>query len=219
MKTSFFTFLMVIFVASTILQGCFVPVNSLYESSKTLGKGNGELLGSYTNYSGEGDQLSSNFGFRAGIGLSEKTDLKIRYENMNTSVEVWDDEELFSTGHFISLIPKFGFKNPHMALLSPLSLYMLSSGEGSSKENNSIFSVSPTFLYTFFPNPNKIDITGGIRSEIFIADGTAFTFGLMAGAGFSSDLSKWAIRPEIGFMGGIFNIGLGVQFFLNKKRD
>jgi hypothetical protein len=181
-------------------------------------------MGSYTYYTGSEGGISSNFGFRAGLGLSEKTDLKFRYEYMSGLPEEFLDEDFFySKGNYFSLIPKFSLGKGNMALLTPLSLYQLKLDGSGASGNSSVFSLGPTFLYTFDLNPNKIDFTAGARSEVFFGVGSFAFFGLSAGAGFSSDLSKWAIRPEIGYLagmggGGIFNIGIATQFYLNRKK-
>jgi hypothetical protein len=212
-----------------LLQSCFVPVNSLYDTAKPLGKGNTEVMGSYSYYTGSGTSLSSNYGFRAGIGISERTDLKIRYEHLGGLPVQFVDEDLFySKGDYISFIPKFTLRNNHMAISTPVSLYLLKLGAevGGSSESESVdplFSIGPNFMYTWDLNPNKIDLTGGVRTEVFIGDGAAAFLGFSASAGFSSNLSKWAIRPEIGFLfgssfgGGILNLGIGTQFYFNRK--
>ena len=67
---------------------CVVPVNTSFERAATLGKGNFEAGGSFSHYTGfsegESSSLHDNLGLRAGYGISDKVDLKIRYERIGS---------------------------------------------------------------------------------------------------------------------------------------
>jgi hypothetical protein len=206
---------------------CIVPVNTTYETARSLGKNNVELAGNFTQYSFAGPEVSgkatNNFGFRAGLGITDKFDLKIRYENMATPPIVFLDEDWsFDHVSFVSISPKFSLVKNKLSLSAPLSVYLLSGEVDGTNKTNPVVAVGPTLLYTAMLKPDKIDMTGGTKLEIF--EGGGVVMGLSAGAGFSNNLNNWAIRPEIGVSTGltsglIFNYGIGTQFILHAKRN
>lgn len=72
---------------------------------------------------------------------------------------------------------------------------------------------------------NTADVSFGLKADYLFSDGGGSAlFGATVGAGFSSDLNKWAIRPEVGilsFGGGVsfLSYGIGIQFILpNQKK-
>jgi hypothetical protein len=80
---------------------CFAPVNNQYEKAGTLKKGNLELSGNYTRYSASGgggtESTNNNMGFRVGYGLSDKFDLKLRYERLSPTngfaLDLFEEDE------------------------------------------------------------------------------------------------------------------------------
>ena len=124
--------LSVVFVLSfsVLFFSCaFAPINNQYEKAGTLKEGNAEFSGSVTGYgiAGAGGSLSTNnnFGFRAGYGLTDKFDIKLRYEHLITTKsfeEEFADGEVKGTNYF-SLVPKFSLVQNKLALLVPLSHY------------------------------------------------------------------------------------------------
>lgn len=210
----FFVSFMAIIVLS--LPSCYMPVNALYETARPLGEGTIELAGMYTGYSAE--DVQKNFGFRGGFGISEKADIKIRYEYLQNSYE---------TGQYLSLIPKYSFvcKNNY-AIAVPLSMYSvkdISDIGYEEKGSEEYFSIAPTFLVSLDLKAGKIELTSGFRTEIFVDAEIKPIYGISSGLGFSSDLNKWAIRPEIGFSfgedGGAINLGIGACIYLNRFRS
>jgi hypothetical protein len=209
------------------LVSCFslyscVPVNTGYERAATLGKGNVDLAGSYSRYTGisegESESLHSNYGFRAGYGLSDKVDIKLRYEN----ISITGDGEGSLSGNYLSLVPKFSIVKNKSAFLLPISMY-------SGPNIDNVYSLAPQFIGTTTNSKNTIDFSGSFKGDLLFIRGengygkdTEFKFllGLTVGAGFSQDLNKWAIRPEIGYMiepgetGGALSYGLGLSFTL-----
>ncbi len=82
---------------------------------------------------------------------------------------------------------------------------------------------SPRFLFTYPAENDGFDITLGIQSNILSDDNEwEYTMGFTLGAGISTDLSKWAIRPEVGYTfdpgesGHLWHFGLGVVYTLNE---
>lgn len=205
----------------------FAPVNNNYEKAGTLKKGTVEFLGNYTGYSYtssyESGTANNNFGFRAGLGISDKFDLKIRYEKLIPS-NTFDSEEFDESSNinYYSIVPKFAIVPEKLALLVPVSLYTVKEEFEGYTNNSSFFSIAPQGIYTYTNTKKTVDLSFGLKSDLwFTGDGGFFIIETTAGAGFSSDLNKWAIRPELGaaFQGGAvyLSYGVGVQYLIPKK--
>lgn len=216
---------------SLCLSSCaFVPVNNQYEKAGTLKKGNIELSGNVTGNSitgvGESAAINNNFGFRAGYGITDKFDLKIRYERL---IPTTKNEDGFNGANYISIVPKFALIPNKLSLLVPLSRYSFTDVISESK--SSLNSIAPNVLYTITGAKKKNDVTFGLKTDFlfggggskeFEGGGGAVILGLTVGAGFSSDLSKWAVRPEVGMSylgaGAFLNYGVGFQFIIPGKK-
>ena len=205
------------------------PVHGNYEKAGTLGKGNLELSGNYSHYvagaEGNSEPVNNNIGVRAGIGLSDKIDLKIRYEKL---MPVASEPDAKFKANYFSLVPKFNFVQNKLSLFVPLSMYRfkVESAYGNSKSTS--YSIAPHLIHTFTTKSNQIDFSTSFNLEyLFNADdnaGNNFLMGLNVGAGFSNDLRKWAIRPEIGYLfdpsesGHVWNFGVGLQVILPTSK-
>lgn len=223
MKTTFAISIILLF--STLLFSCaFAPINNQYEKAGTLKKGNVELSGNYTSYNIAGSKSNDNVGFRAGYGISDKFDIKIRYEHLIIPARGYDDgfDNKIKGINYVSVIPKIALLPEKLSLLIPLSHYSYRSLSNGIETKEYLNSVAPLLLYTLSNAKNKSDFTMGLKADYLFGGGTVLP-GATIGAGFSNDLRKWAIRPEVGaiFIGGgaILSYGIGFQFILpgNKK--
>lgn len=218
------------FLCAILFSCAFAPVNNQYEKAGTLKKGNLELAGSFTGYSvaggGESGSSNNNFGFRVGYGISDKFDLKLRYERLIPAAgfnsDFNGDEEIKAINYF-SIVPKFALIPEKLSLLVPVSHYSYKEVFNGEEFNASLNSITPQLIYTLSNAKNKVDFSFGLKGDCFFGEGGASLFmGTTAGAGFSSDLSKWAIRPEIGasFIGGgaFLSYGLGLQLIIPKNK-
>jgi hypothetical protein len=207
--------------------GTISPIINQYEKAGTLKKGNYEILGSFTGYSvaGEGGSASinNNFGFRAGYGISDKVDIKLRYERLKPSTDM--DYENSNSVDYFSLIPKFSLIPDKLSLLVPLSRYAAKAEKDPQgeeiEEAYSFNSISPQLIYTFTNARNTIDLTPGVKMDfLFAGDGGGVLFGATLGAGFSNDLDKWAIRPEVGVlsMGPAAFVSYGIALQVTMPR-
>lgn len=216
-------------VLSLCLFSCsFVPVNNQYEKAGTLKKGNLELNGNFTGnrvtVHGDAAGVNNNVGFRVGYGISDKFDLKLRYERL-MPVKGIDDE--FKGASYYSIVPKFSMVPGKLALLVPLSHYTYKENLDGTETKEILNSIAPQFLYTLTGVKKKTDLTFGLKADfLFGGDGEgdgggAVIPGLTIGAGFSNNLDKWAVRPELGasFLGGgaFLNYGIGLQFIISGK--
>ncbi|ANE50747.1 hypothetical protein [Flavisolibacter tropicus] len=201
-----------------------IPISNHFEKAGTLKKGNVEIQGNMSTYGSfesewgeDGTSFSSNsismIGGRVGIGLSDKTDLKLRFEKTINA-----NRKEFNRQHYFSIGPKFALVDDKVSLLLPFGIYNYQNDFW--KEITC--SIAPQFLFTFTSPDNKADLTLSAKSDILLyKDGGTISLGGSVGMGFSSDLSKWAIRPELGtfFIGGAsWSFGLGFQYIILKKK-
>jgi hypothetical protein len=69
-----------------IIKSCIIPVNLSFDSAKMIKKGDVEFQGN-SSYYAEDEQY--NFGAKVGLGVSDKYNVKIRYEAF-TSASTYD---------------------------------------------------------------------------------------------------------------------------------
>jgi hypothetical protein len=224
MQPSTSCFLLLVFFL--FMASCsFVPVTNHYEKAATLKKGGLEFSGNFTGNGitggGEAENINNNYGFRAGVGVSDRMDLKVRYEKLSPSKSMKED---FKGASYISVIPKFALVPNKLSLLVPVSHYSYKELWDGEETKNTLNSIAPQVIYTLTNQKNKIDFTMGLKGDfLFGGDGGGVIFGATAGAGFSSDLDKWAIRPEVGasFLGGgaFLSYGVGLQLLIPRKKN
>lgn len=207
------------------------PVLNSYEKAGTLGSGNAEAALSYTGYNTTAYERSAHshntFGFRAGYGLSDRFDLKLRYERF-TSV-LYKGERAPAANYF-SLVPKVALLPRYFSLSAPLSRYTYKEvidGKAYSREVNSI---ATQLHFTYTAPSNRVDLTGGLKADfVYSQRGSLSEHDLLlstsVGAGFSTNVDKWAIRPEVGFLYSAANAttyvsyGVGVQYTLFARKN
>ena len=224
------TLLFLIFSGS-LFSCAFAPVNNQYEKAGTLKKGGVELSGNYSHYTfsggGETAGANNNYGFRFGYGISDKFDLKLRYEHLApTGVFEFDDIDggaNIKGINYFSLVPKFSLVRNKLSFLLPVSYYSYKETSDSGSDNIGLGSVAPQILYTATNKTNRADVTFGLKADCLLGSGGgAVLWGLTVGGGFSTDLDKWAIRPEIGAStigGGAFlSFGVGFQLMIPKNK-
>lgn len=207
-----------ILILITLSTGCFTPINSTFESAKLLDKGEIEMQGNYSIYYGDygnflGDDyvnLNNNFGLGVGYGITDRFNMKLRYERINTkySIEIFDEEININGLNYIELSNKFSLKKDEIAASMPLSIYLY--------EGESVFSLDPRFFFTFGKNEN-FEFNLIPKAHIFVGDEIVFLPGINFGLGLSSNLNKWAIRPEFGFDGN-FTFGVGVNYYFKPNK-
>ena len=228
------TILLFVFFSLFLFSCAFAPINTQYEKAGTLKKGNLELAGSFTGYSGSGldgesGNINNNYGIRAGYGISDKFDLKFRYERL-IPTNIFNSEDLgdgkIKGINYFSLVPKIALIPEKLSFLMPISHYSYKEEIDEKESNVNLNSITPQLIYTFTNAKNKTDLSFGLKGDcLFGGDvaGSSFILGTTIGAGFSSDLSKWAIRPEIGVSATgtatFLSYGIGFQFIIQKRKN
>ncbi len=217
MKPQFFWIACII--GSCLLSSCVVPVNSFMEGARTLGEGKVELTGSYARYSvtddGETEDANQNLGLRLGVGLSERFDLKLRYVRLFSSFE--DSPDV----NYLALAPKLSLIEKRLALSAPTGLYF-ASDDG---ESESTFFISPRIIFSIVSPNDQTELSISSKVDFYFEEDAKPYIGFNLGGGFSSDLDRWAIRPEVGYMistergssGAVLTFGVGLTKTLNDQ--
>lgn len=179
------------------------PVNSSFESAKTLAKGQMELMANYSVYFLKSedstgnkvtDEVNNNFGFRLGYGISNRLDLKFRYERMLPVLR--EDKDQLSGINYFALSPRYGIVKNRFTGALDVGLYTYTLKANNARDQS--FFISPRFDFTY-PSGKIFDLTLTTKIDIFPSDDKTL-WGLNLGCGISSDLEKWSFRPEIGLM-------------------
>ena len=219
MRKSFFVLLL--FLAVFLIQGCFAPLNSVFENATLPSKHELQVKASASTYYGPDFDLgeedsknlihyNDNLGIALRFGFTDKFNLGLRYEHLfvRNEFELFDDTEPYRGQiNYYELSSKINLKENKMALDIPIGLY--------DYEGEFVFAIDPRYIVTFRKS-QKFEINLFPKIHIFIGDGIQFIPAIGAGLGLSSDLDKWAFRPEIGLDGNLF-FGAGVTVNLNKK--
>ena len=120
-------------------------------------------------------------GMQVAYGVSDKMDVRVRIEHVEYRNE---SVTLFSVG------PKFMLKKDRIALFTPIWFMGFTP-----------VSTQPTLLFSIPVVSNKIEFNPSVKTLISLG-GYAPTTGILVawkvGFGISTDLSRWAIRPEYG---------------------
>ena len=215
METSKITFIFITVISGLLVSCNVVPVNSLFEDASMNGKKNVDAMAHYSSYSisadGASEKINTNFGGRLGYGVSDRVDLKFRYVNLAPST----DEDVSNVDYF-SLTAKYSMNPDKLAGTFGVGLY--------SDGFSTTWALKPKFIGTGTISPN-FKITGATGLDFFFGDGgNDFAWSANLGLAISGDLSKWAIRPEIGIMkdidafssGSYLMWGIGTNYNFKK---
>ena len=201
-------------MSAILLSSCVAPINSSFETARLLEPGDIEVTGAYDRYSyggdGESELANNNLTARAGIGVTDWMDVKLRYTRL---MPPSDDFEESMGVNYMDVAPKFGIVPDYFAISLPIGCYF---------EGGAEWVTSPKLLFTYPHKSNIFDATLGAKADIFFSGDTylGFTFGM----GFSSDVEQWAVRPEIGYLidpgesGHVFSWGVGLVYNFRKVK-
>lgn len=203
---------------TVLFPGC-APVFSEMQSAKLVGPGHVEVTPSFSSVSissqGESKHLQNHFGIQAGLGVNRIMDFRLRYERISIDVENFDPGTTESIGiNVIGFGPKFSLVKDRVAIYVPVGFAF-----GEDIEVSSTWQVHPTLLLTLpiskyieFNPSAKVLIPFKSEQETFVV----FNLGI----GVSTNLERWVIRPEIGFLynpgesGHFMHLSLGFTYFI-----
>ncbi|HEU4472189.1 MAG TPA: hypothetical protein VFR58_13950 [Flavisolibacter sp.] len=213
-------------VALVLLSSCasLVPVNNHFERAATLGKGNAEVSGQVSRYRvsayGRNDLTNSNYGLQAGYGITDNFDLKLRYEQIEVAHQ---HVRGLQRGRYFSLIPKLSLAPDRLAAFMPVSVYDLTYRFDERRSKRTMASIAPHLIYTQPVWRNHVDLSLGFNADLVMSRGaTSLFIGSQLGAGFSTDLKRWALRPEIAYNTNadarLWNYGLSFQWTIPLRK-
>ncbi len=191
--------------------GCLPYVDD-QQSARTLPAGGIEVTPSFSYVSfteeGEDEDIAQNhFGVHAGYGLSDAAELRAAVEYISVDNE-FNDLGVTMVGAGV----KFGLVPEILALYIPILAVF-----GEDVETGETFTVAPTLLATWRGSPN-FELTPSLKAIYpFAVDDPELLVGLHLGAAISSDLDRWALRPEVGVVrnpgeeGTIWGMTIGVS--------
>lgn len=171
------------------LSGC-VPFVADQQSARLLPEGEIEVTPSFSSVSfsaqGETSHVQDQYGVRLGYGVSDKVELRAMYERV--SVQNADEGlNLFGGGVKWSVVPD------QVAFYVPIGF-----ATGAGVETGDTWTVVPTLLGTYRAG-STFEITPSVKGILpFTASDPELFLGFHLGAGISTDLDLWAIRPEVG---------------------
>lgn len=208
--------LMLIGVALYIgsLTACVAPFSDL-QSARLVGPDRIEVTPSYSAVSlsvdDETEKVQNNFGVQVAMGMSDRADIRFRYERVN-----FDDSDGEGM-NVLGLGPKFGLVTDRVAVYVPVGFAF-----GDDIETSETIQVHPTLLLTM-PLNQYLEINGSGKALIPITereidDLLAFNIGL----GASSDMERWVVRPELGFLfnpgeeGHMRHLSIGLTYYFDR---
>jgi hypothetical protein len=199
---------------SAIIYPSCAPVFSELQSARTVGKDSIEVTPSLSNVGfKEGDNsmdVQRHMGVQIAYGLSSRTDIRFRLERI--WFPSYPEQKGFTV---IGVGPKFNLAKEKVAFAIPIGRAL---GEGT--ENS--WEIHPTLIFTIPAVKNKFDIN--ISPKYLMILGPEYE-GLVAvnlGCALSTNLKKWAIRPEYGMLfkpgesGHYSQFSIGLSFAFGK---
>jgi hypothetical protein len=211
-----------------LIGGCFAPVNLTYDSAKTLNKGQIEVQGMYSRYNVTNDTLSSalinqNYGISLGYGITDRYTMKIRYEYIDPTVtfqkvfgDISEDFKGMNSMSYFEVNNKLMLVKNNLTLGLPVGAYFYNTKMLDVKNGGmGWFTFDPRLYITFFRSTKFFELSVVPKLHcLFGAFGGYVTPGISLGMGLSSNLDKWAFRPEIGY-DKYLSFGAGLNFNFN----
>lgn len=192
MKTLKLLLLLTISSYLLLLSSC-APVFSTLQSARTVGEGNVEATPSYSTVSfaesGESAKAQDQYGLQIGYGINDDVDFRTRMEHI--SVDGQDGENVNVTAFEFG--PKFS-KNNKVAFYIPIGFAV-----GKEIETSETWQLIPSLIFTL-PVDDRLELNPSLRYLITLAEGYDDLIAVNIGAGISTDMSKWMIRPEYGHL-------------------
>lgn len=168
------------------------PVFNELQTAQMVGKGNVEIFPSFSSVSvtedGETDNVQNQLGIQGGYGISDKVELRFRYEYVYLT-----GENDFSDG--LSVI---GF-GPKVSLIENRLAFSLPIGRpfGNDDEDfDEMWEIHPTIMCTLPISKDQFDLTMSSKYLIRLESDVDNLIAFNLGAAIGTNLNNWSIRPE-----------------------
>jgi hypothetical protein len=183
--------LWLMFGAGLGLGGCVAPFSEL-QSARLAGKGRHEITPMYTTVSfseeGESEKIQSHYGLHYAAGLSERVDLRLRVEHIALA------ESDGEGGYFVvGAGPKFALVPDRLAIYTPVGFAF-----GSDIDVGETFQFHPALVGTVAFG-QQIEVNPSVKLLVPLSGGDV-QVAANIGLGLSADVTRWAIRPEFGWL-------------------
>lgn len=208
----------VVIMTTLVPSACMIPTFSDMQSAKLAGPGRLEVTPGYSMVGSDdpegGFEFSQNhYAIQVATGLAEGADLRVRYERLQMRGE--DDG-----ANVVAIGPKFAIVPDRLAINLPVGF-----GFGDGIDAIETLSTHPALIGTATLSP-QVELTGAVKALVPLRN---FDREVMVaaniGAGISTDLDRWALRPEIGFLknpgddGYGMQLSVGLTMYLGGKSD
>jgi hypothetical protein len=198
---------------ATLLAGC-VPLLADHQSARVLPRGEMEFTPSFSYVSfsdADGSvHVQDQYGARLGYGLSKRFDIRAMFEHISM-----DQDGGGSSYNVVGVGAKFGLVPDRVAFYLPIGF---ATGEAVGDVSDT-WTVAPTLLATWRASP-QFELTPSIKAFYpFVMEDPEWFVGVHFGAGISTDLERWAFRPDVGLVKNLdadgttwgFTIGVSIR--------
>lgn len=198
-------------IFTMILHSC-APVFSEMQSARLVGENQVEITpsGSLVSFTNEGDSeaVQNHFGLMGAYGINSWLDLRMRYEY------IWLREAEMGY-HVLGLGPKFSLVENKMAFALPI-------GRAFGDDTSDTWQMHPTLILTLPAMEDRMDINLSTKYLIPFCQDCEGLIAINLGLALSTDVKRWAIRPEYGHLynpgekGHFRHFSLGFSWVLGK---
>jgi len=144
------------------------------------------------------EDVQRQLGFQLAIGTSDRHNVRFRYVHVDGAPYDVLDQTIDVDAEVVSLGLKYGLLKDYVALYFPVGFAF-----GDEIDESKTWSFHPTVLIRL-PLSRYLEINPSYKAMIPISRDDDVLYALNIGLGLSTNLEKWAIRPETGFL---FNPG------------
>jgi large exoprotein involved in heme utilization and adhesion len=174
-----------------LLSGCAAPFADL-QGARLAGRGNLEVTGSFStvHYSAnsQSDEVQREYTVQLAAGTGDHTDWRFRYTRVGPpGGSGGGGINVFGAG------PKFANASQRFAVALPVGFAV-----GQDISVGDTFQFHPTMFFTF-PSGRTFEVNLSGKALVPLSGGST-GFAANLGFGLSSDLDRWALRPEIGVL-------------------
>jgi hypothetical protein len=178
---------------ATLLASC-LPFLADHQSAQVLPPGKLEVTPSFSYVTfadgSEADHVRDHYGARLGVGFSERVDFRAMFEHV-----ALDEDAGGASVNLVAVGAKFSLVPDRFAFYLPIGFVT-----GEDLDESETWTVAPTLLATWRGSP-QFELTPSIKAIYpFASDNPEVFLGLHLGMGISSDLERWAFRPEVGLV-------------------
>ena len=198
-----------------LIVGCAPITFSNLQSAKMVRKGKLEYTPSFSS------SINTNsFGLQTAYGLNNKYNFRLRLERIIIDFDEFESDSSnfidMSTFNFKANITHLSFGIKYQLLKNKSAIYFPISLTINDINSEIIKQIEPTYLHSFTLG-KYFEFNPSIKALIPLdSNFKDFLLAYNLGFGISSNLSKWVIRPEVGYLlfsKGIYHMSIGLSVY------